>query len=207
MARYKGLGAIGLALGVALALAGVTAAQSAGPEEVVDEVTHELLEVLDERGEELADAPVALYDTLAPLIEPHIAYDRIGARILGPYWREADADTRQRFIREFQRSLLRTYASRMEDYQGDVAIRILGSRPRDGGAQVGMEVDTGSGSPTRILYRLEQQDGAWKLVDVTAEGVSLIHNYREDFRSRLREKDLETVIDEMAARNRELGFE
>ncbi len=207
MLRYRWLGGIGLALAAALALAGATVAQSAGPEAVVDEVTHELLEVLDERGEALSDDPVALYEALAPLIEPHIAYDRIGARILGPYWRKADAETRQRFIREFQRSLLRTYASRMEDYQGDVAIRILGSRPRDGGAQVGMEVDTGSGSPTRILYRLEQQDGAWKLVDVTAEGVSLIHNYREDFRSRLREKDLETVIDEMAARNRELGFE
>ncbi len=207
MLRYRWLGGIGLALAAALALAGATVAQSAGPETVVDEVTHELLEVLDERGEALSDDPVALYEALAPLIEPHIAYDRIGAHILGPYWRKADAETRQRFIREFQRSLLRTYASRMEDYQGDVAIRILGSRPRDGGAQVGMEVDTGSGSPTRILYRLEQQDGAWKLVDVTAEGVSLIHNYREDFRSRLREKDLETVIDEMAARNRELGFE
>lgn len=207
MLRYRWFGGIGLALAAALALAGATVAQSAGPEAVVDEVTHELLEVLDERGEALSDDPVALYEALAPLIEPHIAYDRIGARILGPYWRKADAETRQRFIREFQRSLLRTYASRMEDYQGDVAIRILGSRPRDGGAQVGMEVDTGSGSPTRILYRLEQQDGAWKLVDVTAEGVSLIHNYREDFRSRLREKDLETVIDEMAARNRELGFE
>ncbi|MFP4147375.1 MAG: ABC transporter substrate-binding protein, partial [Halorhodospira sp.] len=59
----------------------------------------------------------------------------------------------------------------------------------------------------RLLYQLEEIDGAWKLVDVTAEGVSLVHNYREDFRAQLRDKDLEAVIEEMAERNREIGFE
>ena len=197
--------ALMLALALALALGAGQAVAKPDPRQVVEEVTDEVLRVLEEHGEEIAGDPVALYDKLAPVVEPHIDYDRIGARILGPHWRDADEQTRERFVTEFQRSLLRTYASSMEDYQG-VDVRILGSRQRDGGVQVGMEVGSGD-SRARILYRLEEREDAWKLVDVTAEGVSLIHNYREDFRSRLRDRDLETVIEEMAQRNREIGFE
>ncbi|MCG5541092.1 MULTISPECIES: MlaC/ttg2D family ABC transporter substrate-binding protein [unclassified Halorhodospira] len=197
--------ALMLALALALALGAGQAVAKPDPRQVVEEVTDEVLRVLEEHGEEIAGDPVALYDKLAPVVEPHIDYDRIGARILGPHWRDADEQTRERFVTEFQRSLLRTYASSMEDYQG-VDVRILGSRQRDGGVQVGMEVGSGD-SRARILYRLEEREDAWKLVDVTAEGVSMIHNYREDFRSRLRDRDLETVIEEMAQRNREIGFE
>ncbi|MBK5936713.1 hypothetical protein CCR81_07805 [Halorhodospira halophila] len=196
---------LALALGLVLALAAGQAVAKPDPRQVVQEVTDEVMRVLDEHGEEIVGDPVALYEKLAPVVEPHIDYDRIGARILGPHWRDADAQTRERFVTEFQRSLLRTYASSMEDYTG-VDVRILGSRQRDGGVQVGMEVGSGD-SRARILYRLEEREEAWKLVDVTAEGVSLIHNYREDFRSRLRDKDLETVIEEMAQRNRDIGFE
>ncbi len=196
---------LALALALALALGAGQAVAKPDPRQVVEEVTDEVLRVLEEHGEEIAGDPVALYDKLAPVVEPHIDYDRIGARILGPHWRDADEQTRERFVTEFQRSLLRTYASSMEDYQG-VDVRILGSRQRDGGVQGGMEVGSGD-SRARILYRLEEREDAWKLVDVTAEGVSMIHNYREDFRSRLRDRDLETVIEEMAQRNREIGFE
>ncbi len=194
---------VGLVVG-ALALWGVAQAKP-DPRALVERVTQEVLEVFEERGEELAGDPVAIYEALAPIVEPHIDYDRIGARILGPHWRDADDATRERFVQEFQRSLLRTYASSMEEYQG-VDVRILGSRQRDGGVQVGMEVGAGD-SRARVLYRLEAQDDAWKLVDVTAEGVSLIHNYREDFRARLRDHTLEEVIEQMAERNREIGFE
>ncbi|ABM62881.1 MlaC/ttg2D family ABC transporter substrate-binding protein [Halorhodospira halophila] len=196
---------LAVSMALLLALAFGQAVAKPDPRQVVQEVTDEVMRVLEEHGEEIAGDPVALYDKLAPVVEPHIDYDRIGARILGPHWRDADGETRDRFVTEFQRSLLRTYASSMEDYEG-FDVRILGSRQRDGGVQVGMEVGSGD-SRARILYRLEESDDAWKLVDVTAEGVSLIHNYREDFRSRLRGKDLKTVIDEMAERNREIGFE
>ncbi|MFW6278123.1 MAG: MlaC/ttg2D family ABC transporter substrate-binding protein [Halorhodospira sp.] len=203
--RLKWIGVPTLALVLMWAVVGGVAAQPSSPHALVEEITDEVLGVLEEQGEALTEDPVAFYETLAPIVEPHIAYDRIGARMLGPHWRDADEQTRERFVQEFQRSLLRSYASSLEDYQG-VEVRILGSRRRDSAVQVGMEVGSGD-DRARLLYQLEEIDGAWKLVDVTAEGVSLVHNYREDFRAQLRDKDLEAVIEEMAERNREIGFE
>ena len=200
----KGIGIRALALALGLAVAGSALAKP-GPREVVEQVSSDVLQLIEERGDELAGDPVATYEAFAPLVEPHIDYDRIGARMLGPHWRDASEATRERFVEEFQRSLVRTYASRMEEL-GEVDMRIMGTRQRDGGVQVGMEVGSGD-DRARVVYRLEERPEAWKLVDVTAEGVSLVHNYREDFRSRLRDRDLEAVIEEMAERNREIGFE
>lgn len=192
----------------ALLGAGVaTAAASPDPQAVVEETTDEVLALMESRGEALADDPVALHEALEPILAPHIDFEGISARILGPHWRGADEATRERFIREFQRSLLRTYASSLEEYQdGEVPIRILGTRQRGDEVQVGMEVGEG-GSAAQVIFQLHQRDGDWQLIDLTAEGVSVVQNFREDFRSRLRDKDLEAVLDEMAARNREIGFE
>ncbi len=193
-----------LAAGLGLAAAGVAGAQP-GPQELVERVNSEVMQVLEERGDELAEAPVAMYEALAPIIEPHIDYDHLGEQLLGPHWRSANEATRQRFIEQFQRSLVRSYASSLDDLDS-VDTRILGTRQRNGTVQVGMEVGTGD-SRTRVIYQLHQRDGAWLLTDVIAEGVSLVHNYREDFRSRLRDQDLEAVIEQMAERNQEMGFE
>ncbi|MCG5529596.1 ABC transporter substrate-binding protein [Halorhodospira halochloris] len=171
------------------------------PREIVDEVSSKVVALLDEYGDELKDDPVRTYEKFAPIIEPHVDFERIGARMLGPHWRDADAETRESFINEFKRSLVRTYASSMEEYK-DLDFRILGSRQRDAGIQVGVEVEGGS----RVLFRFIDSSDAWKLEDVTFEGVSVVQNYREDFRSRLRDKDLPEVVEDMRARNQEIGF-
>lgn len=199
--RVSAVGALGLALLVFLG--SVFAADD--PRRLVEETTHKVLAVLDERGDELADNPVALYDALGPIVQPHIDFERISSRILGPAWRDADDELRERFTREFQRSLVRTYGGALDDYRGFEAV-IRGSRQRGRGVQVGMDIRRGDTS-ARVIYQLEDHGDGWKLVDITAEGVSLIHNFREDFRARLRDGDLEEIVDRMEKRNQDIGFE
>ena len=171
------------------------------PREIVEEISNQVIQVFDEHADELQDKPVKTYEKLEPIVAPYIDFARIGERILGPHWRSADNDTQERFVTEFKRSLVRTYASSMENYQG-VELRILGSRQRDGEMQVGVEL----GGESTVIFEFSESPEAWKLKDVTFEGISIIQNFREDFRSRLRDKDLQTVIAEMAERNREIGF-
>ena len=33
-----------------------------------------------------------------------------------------------------------------------------------------------------VDYRMRQNSGAWKIIDVTVEGISLVANYRDQFR-------------------------
>lgn len=198
----SGLGFIALTTFLSLALIWSNmAVAKQHPREIVEEISNQVIQVFDEHADELQDKPVKTYEKLEPIVAPYIDFARIGERILGPHWRSADNDTQERFVTEFKRSLVRTYASSMENYQG-VDLRILGSRQRDGEMQVGVEL----GGESRVIFEFSESPEAWKLKDVTFEGISIIQNFREDFRSRLRDKDLQTVIAEMAERNREIGF-
>lgn len=203
--RRPGAGAAWVAFAAALLLAATLVHANPNPRALVEQTTERVMAVLDERGEELADDPVALYEAMAPIVQEHIDFERISARILGPAWRDADADTRERFIREFQRSLLRTYGGALDDYRGFEAT-VRGTRQRGDAVQVGMDIRRGDTS-ARVIYYLEERADGWKLVDISAEGVSLVHNFREDFRARLRDQSLESIIDTMERRNREIGFE
>ncbi len=189
---------------VAVVWAAPAGAQS-DPRVLVEETTDRVLALLEEHGAEIVGDPVAMYEVLGPVVIPHIDFNHIGARVLGPFWRDADAETRERFVVEFRRSLLRTYGTALEDYRGFDA-QVLGARRRDGEVQVGMDIRRGEVN-ARVIYVLHQTDDGWKLIDLIAEGVSLVHNYREDFRARLRDRSLEEIIHDMAQRNREIGFQ
>lgn len=189
---------------IAAAAWALPAGAQSDPRVLVEETTDQVLALLEEHGADIAGDPVAMYEVLGPVVIPYIDFDHIGSRVLGPYWRDADDATRERFIVEFRRSLLRTYGTALEDYSGFEA-ETLGARRRDGTVQVGMEVRRGDVS-ARVIYVLHETGDSWKLIDIVAEGVSLVHNYREDFRARLRERSLDEVIEAMARRNREIGF-
>lgn len=181
-----------------------------GPRQVVEQVTREVLELLEERSDELLEDRVALYEAVEPIVGPHVAVERVAEQVLGPHWRRADPELQARFVNAFQQSLVRTYGSTIGEYRG-LEVRVLGVRRdprRDNVAQVGMDIHTGSGSPARVLYEMErQEDGHWRLINLTAEGISLVQNYREDFRSRLRDRTLEEEVARMEARNEEVGLE
>ncbi|MBK1734091.1 hypothetical protein CKO15_02095 [Halorhodospira abdelmalekii] len=171
------------------------------PRAIVEETSAEVMRLIEEEAEQIGDDPVKIYETFAPVILPHIDFDRIGARMLGPHWRDADGETRERFMTEFQRTLVRTYAANLQEHEG-TAFRVLGSRQRDGEMQVGVEIEGGA----RGVFHFQERPDAWRVVDITFEGISMVQNYREDFRARLRDKDLKEIIEEMATRNQEIGF-
>ncbi|RLK46885.1 phospholipid transport system substrate-binding protein [Alkalispirillum mobile] len=181
-----------------------------GPRQVVERVTQEVLDLLDEQADELLEDRVALYEAIEPIVGPHVAVERVAEQILGPHWRRADPELQERFLVAFERSLVRTYGSTIGEYRG-LDVRVLGVRRdpnRDNVAQVGMDIRTGSGSPARVLYEMErQEDGHWRLINLTAEGISLVQNYREDFRSRLRERSLEEEVERMERRNADAGLQ
>jgi phospholipid transport system substrate-binding protein len=52
-------------------------------------------------------------------------------------------------------------------------------------------------------YRLRQRDGEWKVIDVVIEGVSLIANFRSQFREVVGQKGPDGLLEQMRAKNAE----
>ena len=56
-----------------------------------------------------------------------------------------------------------------------------------------------------IQYRMHSVDGAWKVVDVSIDGVSLVSTYRGSFASEIRSSGLDNLITRLVERNQNTG--
>ena len=150
-----------------------------GPRDVIQETVDAVL--------------VVLRDDQLPLAERHrriesIAYGvfdfpTVSRLVLARNWRRFDPDQRQAFIVEFKLMLANNYRSRFDSYSGE-NVDLLGDRkePR-GDVTVRTRLVGGDNDGINIDYRLRQSDGRWLVIDVLVEGISLVSNYRDQFKA------------------------
>jgi len=108
----------------------------------------------------------------------------IGKFVLGHYWREATPEQQQEYIKLFGQYVVAIYAERFSNYQGE-EFKVTGSHPEDGGtATVSSEIDRPSGGPPiHIDWRVANESGSYKIIDVKAENLSMSVTQREEFAS------------------------
>lgn len=138
-------------------------------------------------------------------ILPHTDFDKISALVLGKLWKTATPDERERFKREFQTLLVRTYSRAFVEFK-DWSIRYLPLEMEEGATKVIVktEVLQPSLQPVAVNYRMLLSNGEWKAYDIMIEGVSLVTNYRTTFTNEVQTKgSLSAVIDGLAKRNTE----
>jgi phospholipid transport system substrate-binding protein len=103
-------------------------------------------------------------------------------RALGGNWRKLNPAQQQEFVRLFRGLLEKAYIDKLLAYTDE---KILFGREitlASNRAQIQTKVITSS-REIPIDYRVIRKDGMWKIYDVVVENVSLVQNYRSQFRS------------------------
>jgi phospholipid transport system substrate-binding protein len=108
----------------------------------------------------------------------------IGKFVLGHYWRDATPEQQQEYIKVFGQYVVAIYAERFSNYQGE-QFKVTGSHAEEGGvATVTSEIDrTTGGAPIHIDWRIANEGGSYKIIDVKAENLSMSVTQREEFAS------------------------
>lgn len=144
------------------------------------------------------------FDLVAKHIDPVVDLERSARWILGKHWRKATPDQRKRFVEEFRKMLIRTYAIAVaENPNVDIEYLPVKRTKRPHEAIVETRIPQPTSPPIAIDYRLHGDDKGWKLFDVTIEGVSLVRTYRSSFSPRVRKNGLDALIEDMAEKNRQ----
>ena len=136
-------------------------------------------------------------------ILPSTDFEKISALVLGKLWKTATPDERERFKKEFQTLLVRTYSRAFVEFK-DWSIRYLPIEMETEATKVIVktEVLQPGLKPVAVDYRMLQTDGDWKAYDILIEGVSLVTNYRTTFSTEVQNKgSLNAVIESLAKRN------
>lgn len=109
---------------------------------------------------------------------------RISRFVLGRYWRQATPAERHDYVQLFTKYIIAVYVDRLTLYSG-LKVQVVGTRRGpNGGVLVETTVERpGTPKPARVAWRVEGQPGAYKVVDVAIEGVSMAITERQEFGS------------------------
>lgn len=188
-----------------LSVLGVAHAEVA-PEDLVRKTADEILTEIKAHRDVYAKDYDKLYKMADEKVLLHFDFRRMSQWVLGRFWREATAEQRERFTSEFRDLLVGTYSQALLNYNDQKIVYLpVQRKPGDTDVTVKTEVKQSGGQPNiPIQYSFyKNKEGAWKVYDITIEGVSLVTNYRSVYATKIREKGMDTLIAEIADNNKQ----
>jgi phospholipid transport system substrate-binding protein len=172
------------------------------PQQVVQDTSERMLSALRQNYAALKQDSSQIYGLVDRIVLPNFDFELMSRWVLGRAWQQASPDQRRRFTDEFRTLLVRTYAKALLEYANE-EVRVL---PQPGAADgsettVKTEVRLKASQPIQINYSMHLGNDAWKVYDVTVDGVSLVTNYRGTFATQIRDSGLDAVIADLQQRN------
>lgn len=131
-------------------------------------------------------------------------FGEFAARTVGPKWRSFTPDQKSRFEDAFADLLRGTYIEKLDGYSGE-KVNFTGEVSSSSGDKV--EVQTSVQAKDKVIpvaYRLLQKNNVWKVYDVRVENVSMIENYRGQFKDILLRGSADELIQKVVEKSREV---
>ncbi len=121
--------------------------------------------------------------------------------VLARNWKRFSEKQKEQYVDEFKRYLTNTYGNRIERYDQQ-EVEIIGEReePR-GDAVVQTKIVGGEFEGALVDYRLRKQNSDWRVIDVVIEGISMVSNYRDQFKSIVSSGGPELLLEKLKEKN------
>jgi len=187
-----------LAVFVYLQAPAVTA-ETESPTEQLKPTLEKLVDILSDPSLEGQENKKKRRDLIMSTISKRFDFREMSKRVLGPTWREISPEERDNFTAEMTKLLENNYIGQLENYSGET-VEYVGERVREDRAQVSTLIES-EGSQYPVHYIMNREDGKWMVYDINIEGVSLIRNYRAEFKSILRRQNYEGLIKTLEKKN------
>jgi phospholipid transport system substrate-binding protein len=143
-------------------------------------------------------------DRLRVILTNHFDLRTIGRAVLGPSWKSADEAQRATYLDTFEDYVVATYSLRVKDYSGEV-FEVLKETPIDErDSLVATQIVRPNKPPLLVDYRVRNSDGAYKVVDVMVEGISMLTSQRQEFSAVIQRYGLDGLISQLRARAEEI---
>ena len=167
---------------------------AATPKETVETGVNKLLKTLGDPAfkAKSEDERIAI---IGAEIETVFDFKELSRRTLGREWKKMKAEQQIEFVQLFRELLQGVYADRLLAYSGQKIIFDKETMLKKGRAEVQSYLQTSDGKKIPLFYRLTDKSGSWKVYDVIIEGVSMVKNYRTQFRQILTKDSHEKLLE------------
>ena len=154
---------------------------AATPKETVETGVNKILKMLGDPAfkAQSKDQQIA---TLGDEIDNVFDFKELSRRTLGKSWKKMSVDQQTEFVKLFKELLQGVYADRLLAYSDQKVIFDKELMLKKGRAEVQSYLQTSDGNKIPLFYRLTDKSGSWKVYDIVIEGVSMVKNYRTQFK-------------------------
>ncbi len=184
-----------------LAAPGVRAAteSEAGARAVIAETIDEVLAVLRDKSKSTEERIRLLEQIVYGRFDLYV----MSRLVLARNWKRFSEEQKEQYVAEFKRYLTNSYGNRIERYDQQ-EVEIVGEReePR-GDVVVKTKILGGEFEGALVDYRLRKQGSDWRVIDVVIEGISMVSNYRDQFKSIVSSGGPELLLERLKEKNAE----
>ncbi len=167
---------------------------AATPKETVENGVNKVIKTLGDPAFK-AKAKDEKIETISKEIDHIFDFKELSRRTLGRDWKKMSAEQQKEFVKLFKQLLQGVYADRLLAYSDQKVIFDKETMLKKGRAEVQSYLETSDGSKIPLFYRLTDKSGSWKVYDIIIEGVSMVKNYRTQFRQILSKNSPDKLIE------------
>ena len=121
--------------------------------------------------------------------------------VLGRHWKTATKEQRKDYRSIFVDFIVRVYASRFDSYGGE-QFTVRSVIDDESGDKIvrAQIVRPSGGDPIGVDFRVRMRDEGYKVIDVSVEGISMLHTHRVEFASVINRKGMDGLLSDLRAR-------
>ena len=162
--------------------------------QVVEDLHAALLKVM-KNAEELGYH--GRYQKLAPVIAASYDFPFIARVVVGRHWRKFTPEQKKQFVLTFTKLSIATYANRFDGYSGERFKTLSGEELKGDHFLVKTILIKANGEEVDLDYVLHQNNNAWRIINVIAQGVSDLSLKRADYTAYLKKNDFNKLLEKI----------
>jgi phospholipid transport system substrate-binding protein len=192
-----------IALLAAFGLAAGAQAQELSPDQLIKNVTTEVLEIVRKDKDIQSGSHKKAIDLVEAKVLPHFNFTRMTQLAVARDWKQASASQQKTLTEEFRTLLVRTYSKALTEYKNQtIEFRPFKMQPADTDVKVRTQIEQAGTKAIGLDYYLDKMPNGWKVYDIEVAGVSLVTNYRESFAHEVRQGGIDGLIKTLQTKNK-----
>ncbi|HEY1417734.1 MAG TPA: ABC transporter substrate-binding protein, partial [Myxococcaceae bacterium] len=129
---------------------------------------------------------------LENIVTKTVDLDGMAKSALGKTWTETPPVKQKKFLEAFKGRFRKATGEQLDQYRS-TSIKYFPEKKEDDDTIVPTEVVV-KGEPTHVDYRMREEKGAWRIVDIVVDDVSTVENYRSSFNRIIKKEGMDGLI-------------